>query len=259
MITVQKSSIDTGTRAGNGGLCHELRGLNPVRCFTATVKEIARQLTLVDAPPSHDTPLTDSLHQEASDWHLNHVGCALNEAVRECRNSLDCLRRAHAGVAGIFRGALRDDTEEALARAVKGAEARLAQVSAACDSYTMPKLPYEIRRNGLAFLFARSPQVIAPLTRLIKDCDGVVSQDLLAELKTCQCELVELMNTFDTLRERCSQKMGDNMQDCVARITAINEQLDSIGIEAGTRAGNLYRYPSWADRKGERARAAATA
>ncbi len=253
MITEPQSRIDPGTRAGNGALCHELRGLNPVRCFTATVREIAAQLTLVDSPTSHDTPLSDTILGLASDWHLNHVGCALSEAARECRNSLECLRRAHASVAGIFKGAMRDETEEALARAVKGAEARLAQISAACDSYTLPSLPHEVRRNGLAFLLARSPAVIAALTRLIEECDGNVSPDLLAELKTCQSDLVELMNIFATLRERSSQKMGDHMQDCVVRITAINAHLDDIGIEAGTRGGNLYRYPSWAKLAAERA------
>ncbi len=241
-----QSHFDTGTRAGNGRLCHELRGLNPVRCFTNTIKEIAQQLTLVDVQNSHDAPLDDSVVEAASDWHLDHIGGALSLAHTECRASLECLRRAHAHVAGIFKGEMRDNTEEALARAIKGAEARLAQISAASDSYRLPKMPHEVRRNGLAFLFARSPDVIAALTLLIESCEGV-GEDLLADLKGCKSELVELMNIFALLRERSSQKMEDNMRDCVARIVAINEHLDDIGIEAGKRGGNLFRYASWVD------------
>ncbi len=235
----------TSPRAGSGDarLCHALHCVNSVWFFERTLKSVALQLLPLDHLANHDDIVDDALLAALSDWRLDHISSALCHAVADCRTSLSYMKNSLWRVQGLFKGELRDETEETLARTVKVLEARCAKLEQVKDSYELPGRPHEIRRNAFAYLLVEATRVTEELNGLVAASrTNHVSEDFTRELQSCAEAFLTLQRRFETLRERCSQKMERNLDDCVKQLESIQERLNILKNAAGQRAGALRLY-----------------
>jgi hypothetical protein len=141
---------------------------------------------------------------------------------------------------------MRDETEEDLARAIKGFEARLERIDQVRAQYKEPRRPHEIRRNALSYLLARCSEVCEEFQQLVQRIDSDVPASLVSELRLCEEELFEFKAGLTKLRERCSQKMEQNLLDCAEKIEAIAEHIATVELEAGRLSGSWF--PDYAAR-----------
>jgi hypothetical protein len=233
---------------GNRQLAHAIRGVNSICFFKIMLRQAAEQFAAVDEAGNHDDVLPDQILGRAGESQLDHSHSALCIAVCEYRTSLAHLRQAHRSVAGLFKGELKDDTEEALARAVTAASGGLAKLEQAYSSYELPKRPHEIRRNTLSVLIVNCAEVSGHVLTLFTDHCNDASPDLVAVLTQSYADLKALTERLKKLRERCSQKMSENISECRDTMDAIAQRIDDAGFEASKRAGSVRWYNGWRQR-----------
>src|SRR6185369_3936293 len=92
-----------------------------------------------------------------------------------------------------------------------------------------------------------SADVNATLVPYLQEHAAGAAEDLVAECRHLETELERLCLRLQKLKERCSQKMERNLQECLDWLTGLEKRLEYVGIEAGRRSGQLRWYPSWAD------------
>jgi hypothetical protein len=249
-MTKAKTSSSHGIQSqpGDARLAYMIRGRVLVRLsfFSNELSRTAEQLSFVDQADSHDEILDEAVLEKAGSLRLDHASSVLGLTVSDLQKSLESLQSAQAHVAGVFKGQLRDDTEETLARAVQGAQARLRQFREIADSYELPKRPHEIRRNALSYLIAQSSALAAFFQQFVERFDEPVSADLLEELKKAGAELCQFTQQLEKLRERCSQKMSQNLIQCLEQFDALQERIRDVELQAGRRSGSWF--PDYAGR-----------
>jgi|AGTN01.3.fsa_nt_gi hypothetical protein len=226
-------------RVGNVALCFALRGgyFGPLSAFLRDMRDTQKQLVFLDSVANHDDLLPDEILEKASDWRLDHIKGALHLAANDLRDSLTKLEAAHDRIAGLFKGQMRDETEEALARALNGARQRFAKMDELASNYELPKRPHEIRRNSLSYLIQQSIEVHKGFLYMMEhQLDDKVDADLLAEMHACGAELTKVRTQLETLRERCSQKMSGNMQAVVTFLEGVYDRMSEVELQAGLRA-----------------------
>lgn len=226
-------------RVGNVRLCFALRGgyFGPLGGFLSDLRETQKQLTFLDSVANHDDELPEEILQQASDWRLDHIKGALYLAANDLRDSLSKLEDAYDRIAGLFKGQMRDETEEALGRALNGARQRFEKMQELASGYELPRRPHEIRRNSLSYLIQKSIEVHNAFLRMMEEqLDDKVDADLLAEMQACGVELTKVRTQLETLRERCSQKMSGNMESVATFLEGIYDRMSEVELQAGLRA-----------------------
>lgn len=228
-------------KPGDAGFCHELRGFRfQLTSLVHNLSETLRQLSGFDGM-NHDEVIEDEeLLRLTQDWRVDHAKSAIILAHLDLRKSHRYLVEAHNHVKGLFKGKLRDETEEALARAIKGSEARMNRFEGVLEEYEPPNRPFEIRRNALSYLIVRCQELVVHFEKLIKGCDELVSEDLLAQVVQSKDEIENLAQRMSTLRERCSQSMESNLTEFLDQVTIIAQVIDDVELEAGVRSGCWY-------------------
>lgn len=248
MVTLaKKTTLDPGDPSthfnGDRRLCYALRG-GGIRAFLTMLEETARQLLLVDQAANHDEILPAEILEAASDWHFDHTHSALTGAQHEMNHALNHTQAALANVAGLFKGSLKDETEEMLLRLVRLMQSRSDQLSAVVQSYELPKRPHEIRRNSLSYLIAECLKLANAFSHILTEECPDASPDLLAELNLCQQEIAKEHAGLQQLRERSSQKMGEQMIECLKRMVSIHLRTDAVELQARTRGScQILRDP----------------
>jgi hypothetical protein len=167
---------------------------------------------------------------ELADWNGDGAHASLVAAVLACERSVECLQGARDLLAGIFKGPMRDATEETLARSLRGAKAQLEKIKEVLAAYEMPSRPHEIRRNSISYLIVSLAKIIANLDGLRVVCEPDASGDLVEELGHSIEELRRLNARFESLRERCSQKVGQSLDVCEGELNGL---INRIGLLAG--------------------------
>jgi hypothetical protein len=213
--------------------CNHLRWLYYLRGDLLATTE---QLSLLDVASSHDQPLDEEILVQVADFSRDGVHASLSAAVIACEQSVNCLRGAYELLAGLFKGTMRDATEESLSRSLKGAEAQLAKLQAAHKQYELPKRPHEIRRTALSYLILFCHKIRRELDEL-KEGACSASSDLLAELDSSIAAMAALKSRLELLRERSSQKMEENLLSCQAQLDELIINLEALAKEAGKRSG----------------------
>lgn len=221
-------------RTGDGKLCYFLRE-DQLGHLVREMDLAVEQLALVDDAPNHDDILGPHVLEKLASWRMNHSANAIATAVHHLDHSLHELQQAHRAVAGLFKGPMRDETEEALTRAIQGAKARLASMKNVQSGYDGPKRPHEVRRNTLSYLLKKSLEVAHWYQQLV-DIGGI-SPDLLVELQDCLLVLDGMSVRLRRLRERSSQKMAQNLSECLEQLKMVRNRLNIIERHAGSRSG----------------------
>ena len=180
---------------------------------------------------------------ELADWNGDGAHASLVAAVLACERSVECLQGAQDLLAGIFKGPMRDATEEPLARSLRGAKAQLEKLKEVLAAYEMPSRPHEIRRNSISYLIVSLAKIIANLDVLRAACESDASRDLLEELDHSIDKLRQLNFRFELLRERCSQRVGKNLEVCVTDLEMFIGELEKLAGEARRRWTNEVESP----------------
>jgi hypothetical protein len=224
---------------GDTKLWHDLRCIHMPYVYSlyADLEATIEQLSPLDNAGTHDQLLDEDVLVAAGDLSKDGVHGSLCAAVKVCEQSVLYLQGAHDLLAGLFKGTMRDATEESLSRSLKGARAQLAKLEQVRSEYELPKRPHEIRRNALSYLVISCDKILSGLKDLQKACVGADSSDLLADFAQGLAELAQLKTQFELLRERSSQKMESNLQDCRDKLEGTIRRFEAVTREAGRRTG----------------------
>jgi hypothetical protein len=233
---------------GDVALCYAIRaaGNLGLSFLVLDLNQTIDQLAPLDRAASHDQVLDEETLTEAAEWSSDHIQARLSNSLTACQTSVRNLEEAHSLVAGLFKGEMRDSTEESLGRALKSAQAGLAKLESVVDNYQLPKRPHEIRRNALSFLMVKTSEVREQYLQQLSFHEATLSHDIKEEFATFASELLKMMATFEKLRERSSQKMEQNLQQCLTELEALIERVEALELKAGLR--HDVWFPDYAQR-----------
>ncbi|MBY0359737.1 MAG: hypothetical protein K2W82_17175 [Candidatus Obscuribacterales bacterium] len=230
------------TNDRNGGdlrLCYVLRNFSMV-LFLRTLEEVIPELELVDQAVKHDDVLPPEILAALSKCDSALV---LRSAERELESALEKLRLAYEQVEGLFRGSLKDETEESILRLTKLLEARLQGFGNVVNGYQKPQRPYEIRRETISRLISEcNDQIARFVSRVSEELPSDASGDLLAELVLCRQELERMPDRLKQLREKSSQKMAAHVHQFWQDMIRLHMRLVAVECQARERSGAVVLH-----------------
>lgn len=213
--------------------CNHLRWLASLK---GDLRSTNKQLAIIEDQTQHDRPLDEDVFVHIA-FAGDGVHASLKAAVFACEQSVTCLQASYDLLSGLFKGEMRDITEESLARSLKGAKAQLEKLKKAEADYSLPRRPHEIRRTALSFLIVSTTKILEELQVLITDIRDDASSDLKLEVEGCAAQLIEFKANLELLRERSSRRLEESLSQASENLQDIIKQLEKIASEAGKRAG----------------------
>lgn len=230
-------------------LCYRIRSFGHLKSLLIRLEEVLPELKLVDQAANHDDILPPEVLAAIKECDSQGE---LRMAELEMQRSLASLQKAHGLVEGLFRGSLKDDTEEAISRLAKLMEARLQQFHGVVEGYQKPQRPHEIRRETLSQLIVQCNELVEKLSSDL--CAGLpanVSADLVAELNLCRQEIERMPARLRQLRERSSQKMAAHIQQCFQEMIRVHLRITAVEEQARERSGCVVlhdpRVRNWSE------------
>lgn len=222
-------------RGGNEQLCERLRAIGELHWLRALIKATANDLTVADSADKHDADLDDERLSQLSGTRYDKS--VLMSARAHLEEDVRALVAAHGEVAGLFKGKLKDDTEEMLARALSGARQRLSAFRTLVENYTPPRKPHEIRRIAMSHLLRSAAKSANRFRQMRVELEDKISPDLAERFKTAERDLFALVSRVEALRDRTSQRMADHLDSCTEQLNAIADCFAGIELDAGLRSG----------------------
>lgn len=195
--------------------------------FERLIKATRSQLQPLDRVTRHDEDIDDALWSQLSAEKADPVRLRIASVFKSCESALSSYRHAHSRLQGVFRGQLRDDFEQDLARAVRGAGLRLERMRHFLDRYQLPRRPHLIRKNALGVLVASGGEV-AEAVRKFRQRTADAAPHLVSALEKGEKHLLRLNATLTRLRNQPTRKMSQPLKDCLQELQSIFKEFEDV-------------------------------